>query len=219
MIRQATTEFFKLQDILYSAVVSDALDSLGCFGRNVSGLVPVTSQSVLIGRCRTTQWCDMAHEDPEPYAMELHAVDSLTNGDVMIAAAQGSMRSGIWGELLSTAASNSGCHGVIVDGAVRDISKMRQMGFSVFAKGACPLDSKNRQRVVEFDVPVELAGVVIYPGDLVVADEDGVVFVPADIEAEVIRYATEKATTENQVRDSIRAGMSAVEAYKQYGVL
>jgi 4-hydroxy-4-methyl-2-oxoglutarate aldolase len=211
--------FHDLRSVLYSAVVCDALDALGEVPRVVTGIRPLTIVTVLIGRCRTTLWSDLSEPDPDPYALELAAVDDLRPGDVMIAAAHDSLRSGVWGELLSTAAANAGCQGVIVDGAVRDLVKMRAMAFPVFARTACPLDSKHRQRVVERDVPVELAGVAVRPGDLVVADDDGIVFVPAPLERDVIARATGKAGEENMVRDAIRGGMKATEAYRRYGVL
>lgn len=205
---------------LYSAVVSDALDQMGCHGRVVKpGLTAVTVRAPLIGRCRTTLWADLFHPDPEPYAKELLAVDALQPGDVMIAAAHGSMRSGIWGELLTTAARNRGCVGAVVDGAVRDVAKMRDYDFPVYARGTCPLDSQHRQRVCDFDVPVEVLGVLVRPGDLVLADEDGIVFVPANIEADVLEVALKKVHEENRVREAIRAGMLATEAYRQFGVL
>ncbi len=106
------------------------------------------------------------------------AVDEVRPGEVLVAAAGGSLRSGIWGELLSTAAQKRGCAGALVDGAVRDISKMQRINFTVFAAGTCPLDSRDRQRVKAVDVPVEIGGVTIEPGDLVFADADGVVVVP-----------------------------------------
>src|SRR5437764_1899175 len=135
-------------------------------------LVPQSGSPKLVGRCKTTLWADMAHLDPNPYDLELQAVDSWKADDVLIAAAGGSMRSGIWGELLSTAARNSGCIGAIVDGAVRDIRQMGAMGFAIFARGTSPYDSQNRQRVIDVDVPVEIDGVRFSPGDLVFADED-----------------------------------------------
>src|SRR5207253_2881546 len=100
----------------------------------------------IVGRCKTTLWADMAHVDPKSYELELKAVDSCKPDDVFIVAAGGSMRSGIWGELLSTAARNSGCIGAIVDGAVRDVAKMTAMKFPIFARGVSPYDSQNRQR-------------------------------------------------------------------------
>lgn len=205
---------------LYSAVVCDALDSLGL--RNQSPRVPLTPRTgvrKLVGRCKTTLWVDFDHEDPKTYEMELRAVDSCRPDDVMVAAAAGSMRSGIWGELLSTAARNSGCVGAVVDGAVRDVEKMTAMGFGVFARGTSPYDSMNRQRVTDVDVAVQIDGVRVCPGDLIIADVDGVVVVPKEVEDEAIRRAWTKVTAENVTRDAIKRGMKATAAYEKYGVL
>ena len=209
-----------LRRSLYSAVVADALDA---FGRRHQSprisLRPLTCSGVLIGRCRTTLWADMAHADPQPYEKELQAVDGCRPDDVLIAAAGGSMRSGIWGELLSTASSNRGCVGAIIDGAVRDVSKMTAMGFPVFARGTCVYDSKDRQRVIDVDVPVEIEGVTFEPGDLVIADIDGVVVIPQEIEAQVVQHALDKVHGENAVRAALLEGMPATEAYRRFGVL
>jgi regulator of RNase E activity RraA len=205
---------------LYSAVLSDALDALDYPNQSPRlSLPPLTGIDRIVGRCKTTLWVDMAHVDPKPYDLELRAVDGCKADDVLIAAAGGSMRSGIWGELLSTAARNSGCVGAVVDGAVRDVAKMREMGFPVFARGTCVYDSLNRQRVVDVDVVVEIDGVRFVPGDLVIADADGVVVCPQAVEAEAVRRAWEKVHAENVTRDAIKNGMKAVAAYEKYGVL
>jgi 4-hydroxy-4-methyl-2-oxoglutarate aldolase len=203
-----------------AAVVCDALDAEGFTHQSPRvSLKPLTVPGVLIGRCRTTLWADMAHSDPKPYELELLAVDSCQKDDVLICAAGGSTRSGIWGELLSTAARNSGCVGVIADGAVRDLVRMRQMKFPTFARGTVVYDSKDRQRVIDLDVPVMIDGVLFSPGDLVIADEDGVVVVPQKVEAAVVRRAWDKVHAENEVRDAIAAGMKAAAAFAKYGVL
>lgn len=209
-----------MRENLYTAVVCDALDGLG-FTRQSPRvpLPPLTGPGLLVGRCKTTLWVDMFHLDPSPYELELRAVDDCRPDDVLIAAAGGSFRSGIWGELLTTAARNRGCVGAIVDGAVRDVDKIAAMAFPVFARGTCPYDSQNRQRVIDIDVPVEIDGVRLTPGDLVFADRDGVVVVPAEIEREAIHRAWDKVHAENVTRDAIRGGMKAVEAYRTYGVL
>ena len=167
----------QMRESLYSAVVCDALDALGYPRQSPRVQLRRTSGDVrvLVGRAKTTLWADMAHVDPRPYELELIAVDSCKADDVLIAAAGGSMRSGIWGELLSTAARISGCVGAIIDGAVRDTAKMNGMNFDTFARGTCIYDSQNRQRVVDVDVPVEIDGVTFEPGALVFADDDGVV--------------------------------------------
>jgi len=209
-----------IREHLYTAVVCDALDAAGY--PHQSPRVPIKPMSVkglLVGRCKTTLWADMAHPDPRPYELELDAVDSCKPDDVLIAAAGGSTRSGIWGELLTTAAHNQGCVGAIVDGMIRDVTKIRAMQFPVYALGTCIYDSKDRQRVIDLDVPVEIAGVRFCPGDLVLADEDGIVVIPREVEDEVLRKSWEKVHAENRVRDDIKAGMKATDVFKKYGVL
>ena len=209
-----------MRQALYSAVVCDACDALGHPNQSPHAPIrPLTTGGVLIGRAKTTLWTEMAHPDPRPYELELKAVDTCRPDDVLIVAAGGSMRSGLWGELLSTAARKSGCVGAIVDGAVRDVAKMTAMGFPVWARGTSPYDSKDRNRVIDLDVPVEIGGVRIAPGDLVVADTDGLVIVPQAAEAAIIRHAWDKVHAENTVRDAIAAGLSASDAFKKYGVL
>lgn len=209
-----------MREHLYSAVVSDSLDSVGRRRQAPSVPLPsVTVDRLLVGRCKTTLWDDLFHEDPRPYELELKAVDSCQADDVLIAACHGSMRSAVWGELLTTAATNQGCIGAVIDGAVRDVVRMREMNFPCFARGMSPLDSLHRQRVVDIDVPVEIGGALFASGDLVLADIDGVVVVPQEVEEEVIRLAWQKVHAENEVRDAIRAGMSATAAFEKYGIL
>src|SRR5262245_49322649 len=210
----------QMRERLFSAVVCDALDKLGLKNQSPRvAIKPLTTSGVLVGRCKTTLWAEMAHEDARPYELELKAVDTCRENDVLIAAAAGSTRSGLWGELLSTAARRSGCVGAIIDGAVRDVVKMTAMGFPVFARGTSPYDSRDRSRVIDLDVPVEIDGVRSSPGDLVIADVDGIVVVPQAVEAEAIQSAWDKVHAENTVRDAIAHGMTATDAFKKYGVL
>lgn len=209
-----------MRGALYTAVVADVLDALG-FREQVASvsLQRVSGNPLLVGRAKTTLWEELDGIDPKPYELELQAVDECQADDVLVAAAGGSMRSGVWGELLSTAARNRGCVGALVDGAVRDVAKMDERGFTVFARGTCPRDSMHRQRVKAVDVTVEIGGVKIAPGDLLFADADGLVVVPRAVEREALTKAWEKVTAENEVRDAIRAGMKATEVFRKYGVL
>ena len=123
-----------MREKLYAAVVSDALDALGYRKQSPKiPLLPQTSEDVLIGRCKTTLWEDIDFEDPCPYELELLAIDSCQPDDVMICAAQGSTRSGVWGELLSTASKSRGCVGAIIHGSIRDTAKIKALGFAVYA--------------------------------------------------------------------------------------
>lgn len=220
MTAKPPPDFAAIRQALYTAVVADVLDALGLRRQAFNcPLIPQSGQGLLVGRAKTTLWEEVDGIDPKPYELELVAVDQCRPDEVLVAAANGSTKSGIWGELLSTAARNAGCAGAIIDGAVRDVAKMREMGFHVFARATCPLDSMHRQRVSAVDVEVEIGGVAIAPGDLVFADLDGVVVVPRRVEAEALAKAWEKVTAENRVRDEIRAGSKAGEVFRKYGVL
>lgn len=216
-----TRSLDELRQHLYAAVVCDALDKLGYQNQSPRvGLRPFTGEDqLLVGRCKTTLWAEMWHTDPSPYELELRAVDECRQDEVLIAAAGGSLRSGIWGELLTTAAKNGGCVGAIVDGAVRDVAKIASMQFPVYARATCVYDSQNRQRVIDIDVPVEIGGVVFSAGDLVVADRDGIVVIPQAVESATLDLAWEKIHGENRTRQAIREGMKAGEVYRKYGIL
>ena len=210
----------EIRDTLYSAVISDALDAAGLRQQCLAlDLTPMTGIQKMAGRARTTIWENIDFEDPEPYQLELEAVDACQPGEIFVAAAQGSTRSGIWGELLSTAALHRGCAGALIDGAVRDVAAMRAMQFPVFARSRSPYDSLHRQRVIAHQTEVQIGGVTVSPGDLIFADEDGVVIVPQAVEAQVITAAWQKVHAENEVREAIRSGQSATATFKQYGIL
>ena len=213
-------DFVRMREVLYAAVLADVLDALG-LREQVLGLPfqGLCGDRVLVGRAKTTLWEEIDQIDPRPYELELQAVDTCRVDEIFVAAAAGSTRSGIWGELLSTAARQRGCAGAIIDGAVRDVAQMNAMGFTVFARGTSPRDSLHRQRVTAVDVNVTIGGVCIRPGDLMLADVDGVVVVPQSVEREALAKAWEKVTAENRVRDEIRAGMKAGDVFRKYGVL
>jgi regulator of RNase E activity RraA len=106
-----------------------------------------------------------------------------------------------------------------MDGLTRDIRAIRAMGFPVYAGGIGPLDSKGRGKIIALDVPVEVAGVKISPGDLIFGDADGVVVVPKAIEADVIAAAFEKLKGEHSTLADLQAGMKLGDVFAKYGVL
>jgi regulator of RNase E activity RraA len=204
---------------LSSAVVLDVLDAIGLRRQAILNVPPRTRSETVVGRAKTLLWVDFAYDDPNTYDLELAAVDSIRRHDLMLCATANSDRSGIWGELLTTAAMRQGAAGIVTDGAVRDLARMDAMGFPVFARHLSPYDSMNRQKVVAFDVGVEIDGVTIAPGDIVVADRDGIAIVPQKVAAEVFAAALAKVHTEAEFREAVKAGMSLTEAYAKFKVL
>ena len=105
----------------------------------------------------------------------------------------------------------------MIDGGCRDTRFIAEEGFPVFTRFVTPEDSTWRWEVTATQVPIEIGGVRIAPGDWVVGDEDGVVVVPQDVASEVLEEAERKAATENEIRAAVRAGTSPLEAFERYG--
>jgi regulator of RNase E activity RraA len=93
------------------------------------------------------------------------------------------------------------------------------MGFPVYYAGIRPVDSKGRARVMAYDVPIECGEVIVRSGDLVVADFDGIVVIPKDVEGKVIELAREKINKEDLTRKSLNEGKTLREVYNKYRIL
>jgi len=208
---------------LNAAVLSDTLDSLGLMNQAMRPFMrPLDETLPLIGRARTGVYVPVAeHRDGEnPYEVEIALVDDLQLHDVVVLACDGPTdRIAPWGELLSTAAVARGAAGCVTDGLVRDVRQIREMRFPVFCGGIGPLDTKGRARMVERDVPVQCAGVLVRPGDLVFGDVDGVVVVPRVHEAVVLQRALDKVKGENLSRDALRQGEKLADVFRRLGIL
>jgi regulator of RNase E activity RraA len=209
--------------LLYTAVVSDVLDSLGLMHQALRPFVrPLDDALVLFGPARTGRYdrAGMPSPDHNPYALEMDLVDSLRPGEVVVLACGGPTEViAPWGELLSTAARARQAAGCVTDGLVRDVTRIRAMGFPVFHGGIGPLDTKNRAEMMAKDVPVTVAGVTISPGDWILGDADGVVVIPAGQAAAVVSAALEKITAEDTTRAELEAGHSLRSVFARHGVL
>jgi len=104
--------------------------------------------------------------------------------------------SGVWGELLATAAAAKGAAGAIVDGLTRDARRIQELQLPVFAVGISSYDSWGRSEVIAYDIPVQCGGVQVNPGDDVLADYDGIVVIPPVAIEDVLAYAENKAARE-----------------------
>lgn len=212
-----------LREKLYVAAVCDILDDLGfrhqAMHARLRPLLPDPRACGFAGRARTIRWMDVDHVDPDPYGLEIEAMDSLGPGDVVVHSSDPAGRNAPWGELMTTVAQRNGAVGCVCDSNIRDCARIREMGFPVYYAGIRPLDSKGRGIVRAYDVPVECGGVVVQPRDLLFADFDGIVVIPRAIEGRVLELAWDKANKENGVRRMIQQGSTLKEAYARFGVL
>ena len=212
--------FTNIESTLYTAVVADSLDELGYRQQAMrEDLRPLFPDNVFAGWARTVACVDVFHVSDDPYAKEIEAVDSILTGEVVVVSTVESKRNAPWGELLSTAARARGARGAVIDGLVRDVRKIETLGFPVFARGIKPVDSRGRGMVIDYNVPVECGGVLVTPGDLIFADYDGIMVIPAEVLPETIRLATEKVARENHSRAELMSGAYLRDVYEKYGVL
>jgi 4-hydroxy-4-methyl-2-oxoglutarate aldolase len=219
--RMTDTELFDFMEReLYVSVVSDVLDSLGYREQAMDAtLRPIYKDAVAVGRAHTVLSTDVYQLPEDPYSAEIAAIDSLREGDVLVAATNKSTRTCFWGELLSTTARARGARGAVIEGHVRDVLKIEQMRFPIFSTGIRPVDSAGRGLVVAHGVPVECGGVLVRPGDIVFADYDGVVVIPHEVEEEAIRRAQEKVIGEDKARADLARGDLLRDVYDRYGIL
>jgi regulator of RNase E activity RraA len=213
----------ELRRLLYTPVLSDVLDSLGLMRQALRPFVrPLDENLPLFGRVRTGRYlmADLGHASENPYALEMDLIDDLKPGEVPVLACGGPTDViAPWGELLSTAAKARGAAGCVTDGLVRDVARIRAMRFPVFHGGIGPLDTKGRAEMRQKDTPIDIAGVHVSPGDWVMGDVDGVVFVPAARADEVFRAALDKIAAEDTTRAELESGAPLHAVYARHGVL
>jgi 4-hydroxy-4-methyl-2-oxoglutarate aldolase len=204
-------------------VLSDVLDELGFMNQALKPFVrPLDETLVICGPARTGLYRKVYHAEPgrNPYEIEMDLIDGLQAGEVAVLACDGPTdRIAPWGELLTTAAMMRGAAGCLTDGLVRDVRRIRELRFPVFAGGIGPLDSKGRAEMAAMDVAVEVAGVRVEPGDLVFGDVDGCVVVPKAVAPRAIERALEKVSAEDSTRQALLAGETLRQVFERFGVL
>lgn len=209
---------------LYVAAVSDVLDELGMrhqvMHHRLRPLLPDMYQCGFVGRARTFRWMEIDYiVEDDPYGLEIEAMDSIGEGDVVVHSTDYGGTNAPWGELMSTVARRNGSVGCICDSQIRDSIKIIEMGYPVYYTNIRPLDSQGRGRVMAYDVPIRCGEVLVNPGELIFADFDGIVVVPKDVEEKVLELALEKAQKESASRREILEGKSLRAVFDKYGVL
>ncbi|MCB1486695.1 MAG: RraA family protein [Bauldia sp.] len=209
--------------VLYSAVLSDVLDSFGYSAQAMRPFVrPLDESLVLFGRVRTGLYMNRFEVAPDenPYEVEIALIDDLKPGDVAVLGCDGpTERIAPWGELLTTASRARGAAGCVTDGLIRDTKRIREMAFPVFHGGIGPLDSRGRSRMMEMDCRIVCGGVELRTNDWIFGDADGVVVIPQEIADQVFTVAEEKVTAEDRSREDLIAGRLLRDVYEAYGVL
>ena len=197
---------------LDSAAVSDALDALG-LPPGQGGFAPVWGTPKIAGFAVTVQ-LEPHRPGPSGAHIGATAVAEATDTDLIVVNNSGRTDVSCWGGLLSLGAQLNGVRGVVADGVCRDVNEARELGFPVFSKGSIPATARGRLRQRSTGEPVALGKVTVNPGDLVFADETGVVVVPAEHLNEVLEKAQAVSQREAAIAADLRAGVPLHEAMR-----
>lgn len=197
-----------------TATISGELNRLGVRSAAITGPVPRTPGRVVAGPALTLQ-CLPKREDLYPvdeYAdpekqLHRHVLYHAQPGDVVVVDARGDLTSGIFGEMMLTYFAGRGGVGVVVDGCIRDFGSASRLDLGLWVRGTTP-NFHSQTNVVPHavNVPIACGGTTVVPGDVIVADDDGAVVVPAALAEQVVATAGEHAEWEEFSRLQLAAG-------------
>ena len=219
------TEVYKQLLAAGTAVVSDVFDTLGLQPPILdTGLFAVKGAAHGFAGPAYTVTGENHLWSGSGDRVKLGAIDAMPAGVVPLWAGNGVQGVCCFGDLLASAMQARGCIGVVVDGGVRDIAFLRQCKMPIVARYRTPAQAIGRWRVTAKQVPVQVRGglaewLTVYPGDAIVADDDGVIVVPEKMVGTVVDKVIEWAKTETTSRDEIQRGLPLLAALEKYGHL
>ena len=213
---------------LFSSVVGDVMDKLKLVHQFLPPQIqPLERGMVLVGRAMPVLSGDVYEERVESsanpvssksFGLMFEALDDLKRNEIYVNT--GCLpRTAMWGEMMTTRACILGARGAVLNGYVRDTRAILAAAFPTFCFGSYGQDSAPRHKVYDYRVPVEIGGVRINPGDILLGDIDGVLVVPRQAETEVIQLALEKARSEQTLKKDLEAGSTAVAAFAKHGIM
>lgn len=193
------------KDLLAHESITCALsDCMGRFNAMTADMKPLFEGIRFVGTAVTVR--TLASD----LAAAFKAIDLSQPGDVVVIDSHGSLNTAFWGENMTMSAMNRGVVAAVIDGACRDVEEIRRMRFPVISKGIVP-NVAALAGYGEVNVPVQCAGVPVAPGDLVVADSNGVVVVPLRDAAEILARVRRLLETEHLVQEKLKAGATIGE--------
>jgi regulator of RNase E activity RraA len=215
--RQRADALSRVEEILTeyspSCLVADANPGVGVVG----DLQTVNREHRIAGRALTVE------VPPDDLVDILPVFAQARRGDIVVVACHGVMSMAMWGGVMATMATMAGIRGAVVDGAVRDIDELRALDFPLWYRGAnprrCPPESAGGSVPLKSGLPVLVGGTTIRPGDIIVADENGLGVVPPELADEVVTNVHDLVARERAMRDRITAGLTLRELLGEFGHL
>jgi 4-hydroxy-4-methyl-2-oxoglutarate aldolase len=203
----------------YPASVSDAVELVTGKNGTMGHDMKLVNGTPMVGRAVTSLVRPAPPEQATPALSTKHSVemiDAAKPGEVGVIVMEGTLDIAAMGNLMATAAKVRGMAGVVLDGAIRDVWDIRRMGLTVYARSLSPRTAVGHYATVARNVPVECGGVTVRPGDIIVADEDGVVVVPQEQAEAVLKKAQEIDDREKGMFPFIRQFKSLQQAIEKF---
>ena len=203
----------------YAASVSDAVELVTGRNGTMRHDMKLMAGTNLVGRAVTSLVKPATAEQATPALSTKHSVEMIDEakpGEVGVIVMEGTLDIAAMGNLMATAAVERGMSGMVLDGAIRDLWDIRRMGLTVYARSKSPRTAVGHYATVAKNVAVECAGISVRPGDIIVADEDGVVVVPQERAADVLKEAQSSDSRESGMYPFIRQFKSLQEAVRKF---
>ena len=197
---------------LSTATVSDALDRLALNGQ-AFGLAPLDRRFRLCGRAFTVKYVPVGAVK----GTVGDYIDDVAPGSVVVLDNDGRLDATVWGDILTTMAHYRGIGGTVIHGVCRDVARSLELSYPIFSRGSYMRTGKDRVKAESFNVPVSLGSAQVRPGDLLLADADGVVVVPRGREDSVLEVALQIESAEDAIREAIGRGERLDEARRRAG--
>ncbi|KTC64489.1 DlpA protein (plasmid) [Legionella adelaidensis] len=199
---------------LTTAEISDALDACGIEGCLLN-LKSVSTNSKIVGPVYTIQFLPY-EQRPNSFQNAANYIDAVPKGSILLIDNQFRNDCTTWGEILTRVAIKKGIQGTVVCGAIRDVSYVRETNFPLFSSAVYMRSGKNRVYKAGEQVPLNINGITIHPGDILVGDDNGCVVIPREKVDEVLIKASNVVETEKKIIVAIEQGMSLQEARKKF---
>ncbi len=203
-----------------TATISTQLFKRGLRNQFLNGLLPLNSAHCrFVGEAATLRYIptredlDVVEAFLDPEHPQRKAIETARAGTVLVIDCRGDVRAGSLGNILLTRLIKRGVLAVVSDGAVRDSQEIAAQPFPVFAAGRSASMNLSVHHAVDFDVPIGCAGVAIFPGDILVGDEEGVIVIPRHLAPEIAAPAAEQEELERFVLERVAAGAGLPGTY------
>lgn len=184
-----------------------AYEAQGKVGAMMSYIKPTYSGMKVCGPAITVQ----CH--PGDNIMLHKAITIAQSGDVLVVDVGGYTEAGYWGEVLTVAAQAKGIEGLVIDGSVRDALAIKKLGFPIFSRGLC-MKGTVKETIGFNNHPLVCGNILVYPGDIVLGDDDGVVVIPKEKGMETLEKIQHREEKEKKIMQELAKGGSTLEIFE-----